>query len=167
MSTGAVGLQEARRNKTRRSFLGGSDARIIMGSDEAALLRLWQEKRGVIEPEDLSGNLIVQLGSVTEDLNRRWFERETGQAITEVQRRELLQEEVNKAGSQLAWAKRVGARSTDVNNMLHGRRLPVQSILDGLGFERVLAYRSRQASRFVALRTEDVLDMIMRARGAR
>ena len=46
----------------RRSFIGGSDARIIMGSDEAALIRLWREKRGEAEPEDLSGNLIVQLG---------------------------------------------------------------------------------------------------------
>ena len=58
----------------RRSFIGGSDARIIMGADESALIRLWQEKRGEIEPEDLSGNLIVQLGVVTEDLNRRWYE---------------------------------------------------------------------------------------------
>jgi len=33
-----------------------------MGDDEAALIRLWQEKRGEIEPEDLSGNLVVQLG---------------------------------------------------------------------------------------------------------
>ena len=47
----------------RRYFIGGSDARIIMGDDEAALLRLWREKRGEVEPEDLSGNLIVQLGS--------------------------------------------------------------------------------------------------------
>ena len=47
--------------KVRRYFIGGSDARIIMGNDEAALLRLWREKRGEIEPEDLSGNLIVQL----------------------------------------------------------------------------------------------------------
>ena len=30
----------------RRSFIGGSDARIIMGSDESALMRLWREKRG-------------------------------------------------------------------------------------------------------------------------
>ncbi len=45
----------------------------------AALLRLWREKRGEVEPEDLSGNLIVQLGVVTEDLNRRWYERNTGQ----------------------------------------------------------------------------------------
>ena len=70
----------------RRAFIGGSDARIIMGEDEPALLRLWREKRGEIEPEDLSDNLIVQLGAVTEDLNRRWFERNTGQAVIDVQR---------------------------------------------------------------------------------
>jgi predicted phage-related endonuclease len=70
----------------RRSFIGGSDARVIMGDDEAALLRLWREKRGEAEPEDLSGNLIVQLGTVTEDLNRHWYERNTGQVLTEVQR---------------------------------------------------------------------------------
>ncbi len=50
----------------RRQFIGGSDARTIMGDDEPALLRLWREKRGEVEPEDLSGNLIVQLGVVTE-----------------------------------------------------------------------------------------------------
>jgi predicted phage-related endonuclease len=71
----------------RRLFIGGSDARIIMGSDESALMRLWREKRGEVEPEDLSGNLIVQLGTVTEDLNRHWFERNTGHVVTEVQRR--------------------------------------------------------------------------------
>ena len=74
------------KNLDRRYFIGGSDARIIMGDDEAALVRLWQEKRGEVEPEDLSGNLIVQLGVVTEDLNRRWFEANTGQVITDVQR---------------------------------------------------------------------------------
>jgi predicted phage-related endonuclease len=71
----------------RRCFIGGSDARIIMGTDESALLRLWREKRGEVEPEDLSGNLIVQLGSVTEELNRGWYERNTGQLVTDVQRR--------------------------------------------------------------------------------
>jgi predicted phage-related endonuclease len=75
------------RNAQRRSFIGGSDARIIMSTDEVALLRLWQEKRGKVEPEDLSGNLIVQLGLETEPLNRHWYERNTGQAIKEVQRR--------------------------------------------------------------------------------
>ena len=61
----------------RRYFIGGSDARIIMGQDEKALIRLWQEKRGEVGPEDLSGELIVQLGLVTEDLNRQWYERIT------------------------------------------------------------------------------------------
>jgi predicted phage-related endonuclease len=70
----------------RRSFIGGSDARIIMGNDEPALLRLWKEKRGEVEPEDLSGDLLVQLGTVTEHLNRHWYEKNTGQVITEVQR---------------------------------------------------------------------------------
>ena len=55
---------------SRREFIGGSDARIIMGNDEAALVRLWREKRGEIEPEDLSGNLIVQLGLATEPQRR-------------------------------------------------------------------------------------------------
>jgi predicted phage-related endonuclease len=70
----------------RRYFIGGSDARIIMGQDEAALLCLWQEKRGEIEPEDLSGNLVVQLGLATEDLNRRWYEANSGQVLTDVER---------------------------------------------------------------------------------
>jgi predicted phage-related endonuclease len=70
----------------RRAFIGGSDARIIMGDDEGALVRLWREKRGEIELQDLSANLIVQLGTVTEHLNRHWYERNTGQVVTEVQR---------------------------------------------------------------------------------
>src|SRR5258708_14400194 len=71
----------------RPSFVGGSDARIIMGDDEAALVRLWREKRGEVEPEDLSGNLIAQLGLVTEALNRKWYERNTGQTVECVQHR--------------------------------------------------------------------------------
>src|SRR5262245_48935519 len=71
----------------RHTFIGGSDAGIIMGSDEAALIRLWREKRGEAEPEDLSGNLIVQLGRATEELNRGWYERNTGRRIGSVQRR--------------------------------------------------------------------------------
>ncbi len=74
-------------NGGRRSFIGGSDARIIMGDDEGAILRLWREKRGEDEPEDLSGNLIVQLGVVTEPLNRHWFQRNTGHVLTGIQRR--------------------------------------------------------------------------------
>jgi len=73
-------------NENRRSFIGGSDARIIMGNDEVALVRLWREKRGEAQPQDLSRNLIVQLGVATEELNRRWYEANTGQAISDIQR---------------------------------------------------------------------------------
>src|ERR1700684_169177 len=70
----------------RRQFIGGSDARIIMGDDGAALLRLWREKRGEAEPEDLSGNLIVQLavsprsstGSGMSAIPARWSARSNG-----------------------------------------------------------------------------------------
>jgi hypothetical protein len=78
-----LGVKGARAD--RRSFIGGSDARIIMDTDEAALQRLWREKRGELEPEDLSGNLVVQLGLATEPLNRDWYERNTGHAIKHVQ----------------------------------------------------------------------------------
>jgi predicted phage-related endonuclease len=78
----------------RRSFIGGSDARVIMGDGEADLVRLWREKRGELEAEDLADNLIVQLGIVTEELNRRWYERNTGHAVKDVQKR--IQHPINK-----------------------------------------------------------------------
>jgi len=81
-------LQRVEINRiNRRFFIGGSDARIIMGDDQAALIRLWREKRGEIEPQDLSGNLVVQLGLATEELNRHWYEANTGRVITDIQKR--------------------------------------------------------------------------------
>jgi hypothetical protein len=56
-----------------------------MGNDEGALRRLWQEKRGEAEPRDYSENLVVQLGLATEALNRRWYERATGQGVRDIQ----------------------------------------------------------------------------------
>jgi predicted phage-related endonuclease len=86
--TGAASNPSTKRHSSdRRYFIGGSDARIIIGNDEGALLRLWREKRGEIEPEDLSGNLIVQLGLATEDLNRRWYQANSGRVLINVQRR--------------------------------------------------------------------------------
>jgi predicted phage-related endonuclease len=71
---------------SQRHFIGGSDAHIIMGHDEAALIRLWQEKRGETGPEDFSSDLVVQLGTATKDLNRTWYERNTGHRVTDVRR---------------------------------------------------------------------------------
>src|SRR6266480_556746 len=73
-------------SESRRFFIGGSDARIIMGNDEAALVQMWREKRGEAEPEDLSGKLIVQLGRETEALNRSCYQRNTGRQVRDVQR---------------------------------------------------------------------------------
>ena len=81
-------LEKTRESRTdRRDFIGGSDARVIMGQDEKALIRPWKEKRGEVGPEDLSTNLIVQLDLMTEDLNRQWYERNTGNAVTDLQYR--------------------------------------------------------------------------------
>ncbi len=93
-------------SQSRRFFIGGSDARIIMGNDEAALVQLWHEKRGEAEPEDLSGNLTVQLGKATEDLNRHWYERNTAQTVGQVQRR------VRHADRPVGWRPRLMAWST-------------------------------------------------------
>lgn len=65
----------------RGNALGGSDANTVMSGDEKRILKLWREKRGEVEPEDLSDNLAVQMGSWSEDLNRQWFEKQTGLAV--------------------------------------------------------------------------------------
>jgi predicted phage-related endonuclease len=56
-----------------------------MGKDEKTLLRLWREKRGEEAPLDLSDVLVVQLGVVTEDLNRRWYELNSGNRVSDIQ----------------------------------------------------------------------------------
>ena len=87
MSLGTGNMIGVRLNQgsNRRCFIGGSDARIIMGDGRDALVRLWREKRGEAEPEDLSGNLAVQLGLATENLNRGWYQAQTGRIVTDVQ----------------------------------------------------------------------------------
>ncbi|MGY4472310.1 putative phage-related endonuclease [Bradyrhizobium sp. LB9.1b] len=82
-----VSTKQIADSSDRRAFVGGSDARIIMGEDEDKLVRLWREKRGEVETEDLSQELIVQLGSITEDLNRAWYERNSGHTVEDVQRK--------------------------------------------------------------------------------
>ena len=77
---------EPTKQQFRRHFIGGSDARVIMGKDEKALVRLWKEKRGEQAAPDLSAVLIVQLGQCTEDLNRRWYELNSGNRIRDIQR---------------------------------------------------------------------------------
>jgi len=57
----------------RKGFIGGSDAVKIMNGD---WIELWEIKTGRIESPDLSKNLAVQMGILTEDFNISWFEQE-------------------------------------------------------------------------------------------
>ena len=73
-------------NSNQRSFIGGSDARIILGEDEAALVRLWREtRRGHRKPVGQphrpawSGDRGPGPGAGAE--------ANTGQVITDVQQR--------------------------------------------------------------------------------
>jgi predicted phage-related endonuclease len=114
----------------RRDALGGSDANIVMSGDEKKLLRLWKEKRGEAEPEDLSDILAVQMGSFTEPFNVAWFEKNTGYRVvgsgkiashaTIPHMRATLDGEVvenfgadNEAELGVFEAKHCGTRSTD------------------------------------------------------
>src|SRR5258706_9977236 len=70
----------------RLNFIGGSDARVIMGKDDKALLRLWQGKRGEVATLDLSGGLIVQPRLVTQELHRRSYQHHSRHRISAIQR---------------------------------------------------------------------------------
>lgn len=71
----------------RRICIGGSDARIIMGDDQDKLVRLWREKRGEALPVDLTNDFMIQLGSITQELNRTWYERTSGHTVGDVHRK--------------------------------------------------------------------------------
>jgi predicted phage-related endonuclease len=68
----------------RRERIGGSDANIILSGDRDAVLRLWREKRGEAEPEDLTGVLPVMLGLWSEEFNRLWYEQATGFGVSHI-----------------------------------------------------------------------------------
>jgi hypothetical protein len=66
----------------RKQGIGGSDANIILSGSADRVRQLWLEKRGEVEPADLSANLAVMLGCWTEAFNRQWFEQLTSQKVT-------------------------------------------------------------------------------------
>ena len=79
----------------RRHFIGGSDARIIMGNDEEPPGRRTRrpccgcggKSAARSSPRTCRAISSSSLGSSTEDLNRRWYEANTGQVIIDIQRR--------------------------------------------------------------------------------
>ena len=66
----------------RMGFIGGSDAVKIMQGD---WYELWLQKTGQAEPNDLSKQFNVQLGTYTEDFNLAWFEQEYGVQVIDTQ----------------------------------------------------------------------------------
>lgn len=66
----------------RSNFIGGSDIAAVMGlSRYSTPLKIWAEKTGQIEPDDLSDKEYVQLGSELEDFIAKKFERKTGMKV--------------------------------------------------------------------------------------
>ncbi len=66
----------------RRSGIGGSDATKIVAGEWK---KLYQLKKGLIDDEDLSFVLPVQMGIYTEDFNRDWFTAHTDLPVQEVE----------------------------------------------------------------------------------
>jgi hypothetical protein len=89
----------------RRVFFGRSDARIVVDDEGDSLIRLWREKRGKVEFEDLSGNLIVRLGAVAEDPNRPLCALNTSHVVTEAQRRVQPPKSTTHVGCPMAYTK--------------------------------------------------------------
>ena len=72
-------------HENRRCFIGGSDARIIMGSDEAAPTVAREARRGRARAFVRQSHRAAR--GRHRGLNRSWSERNTGRQVRDVQRR--------------------------------------------------------------------------------
>lgn len=57
---------------------------------------------------------------------------------------ELLQAEIEKAGTQTEWARRTGVNRSSLNLTLAGRRRLQKTLVNALGLEQVIAYAPRR-----------------------
>lgn len=71
-------------HQRRQQGIGGSDAVIIAHGDDDKLEKLWLEKTGQIDPENLDDIVCVQIGKWTEPLNRLFFERQLNTKVQEI-----------------------------------------------------------------------------------
>ena len=55
--------------------------------------------------------------------------------------RKLLRREVERAGGQVAWAKRHGLHPSTINKVLNEQRLPGRRLLAALNLQKVVAYQ--------------------------
>src|SRR5262245_47111930 len=61
--------------EARKGKLTASRVAVLMNGDAEGIMRLYQEMRGELAEEDLSGVWPVRLGEATEALNIEWCER--------------------------------------------------------------------------------------------
>src|SRR4029077_11281233 len=66
----------------RAGKIGGSDIGIIVGGDRVKINKLWEQKLGLREPDNLDDNFQVQMGIQTEPLNLRWYEKRHRQTVS-------------------------------------------------------------------------------------
>jgi predicted phage-related endonuclease len=93
----------------RTRSIGGSDANVILSGSPERVLRLWREKRGEEQPEDLSAKLPVMLGCWTEEFNRQWYSFSTGQQVSRVGERLTCSEHPWRACTLDGFVEEVGA----------------------------------------------------------
>ena len=55
--------------------------------------------------------------------------------------RKLLRREVDRAGGQVAWAKRHGLHPSTINKVVNEQRMPGRRMLVALQLQKVTAYR--------------------------
>lgn len=133
----------------RRFSIGGSDANIIGGNDQAAISRLWSVKTGRVAPPDLSGVLAVAMGTWTEELNRYWFERQTGLPVSRAGERlthpefdwltATLDGAVNVEGTDVIYeAKHVSVKSYSPTGTLRRYMPQLQHNMFVAGFQRAV-----------------------------
>ena len=58
--------------------------------------------------------------------------------------RKLLGREVDRAGGQVAWARRHGLHPSTINKVLNKQRLPGRKMLSALNLRKVIAYQRSQ-----------------------
>ena len=76
-----------RKTSINLSAIEGDDARIILGADEGALIELWQKKRGELGCDTSAcDDLGAHLSFATKNLNRHWYERNSGRKVVTVRR---------------------------------------------------------------------------------
>jgi len=79
--------------------------------------------------------------------NKRRLPRRKRQLLSYEDVVQLLRDEIDKAGTESAWARRTGANRTSLNLALKGRVGLQKNILDALGLKKIVVVAYEPARR--------------------